>query len=276
MRTKNELLDAVRQLSLNSEHPCVTLVSVRDEAALGPYRVIVAHSNSPSSSGFGQPFRLPYLTTLKTTSIQVDLGSSCRLTLSGVDLRNVGTFWVCSTVKAPKTLKVLCRVTQVDECLLGVLRTAKFLCWLRGTSFEPTYLKRVSILLPALLSPAPFFSVIGASGVSVLALSLFCMNSPGARSSIEALLAACLGSLLLTAAALFIVKKVDLIQRARCCDLTLVASTWTEVAKPPLDKVVTSPLPTPPARFVRYIHYFLLVVGLVFGYHTTIICSRTA
>lgn len=84
MQTKNDLLDAVRQLDLGhaNREPLIHRVVVKDQALIGVHEVILT-----SDASFRVPVQLPYLTPTPDSEITLHLSGEDTVKLSGADLK---------------------------------------------------------------------------------------------------------------------------------------------------------------------------------------------
>jgi len=240
MATKNELLDAVRQLDQSGTEPSVIMVTARDAATLGPFDCVVS-----SNVVFRSPFRLPFLTKEATVLVQLTHGT---LRLTGADLclqaskhrsadvtdgndDDEGSFWVRAArsqrVGAPfnsKPLQVCVQVSAVQESVpVGVLNAVRFWRWISGTSntaADGANLPRAAAFL------GQFIARPGANPASLF--GALRTRSAGLAPALEGALAVGLGTLVLALTVIAVAKSSETSQAAHRLKITLVAFSWDE------------------------------------------------
>ena len=272
LQTKNELLDAVRQLDLSAAaEPHVLLVTASCLATLGPYDVVVSRNVA-----FRSPFRLPFLSA-RTTSVLVLQLSHGTLRLTGMQLHDLALasakdpdklLWV-QAVRLPgssyssKRLHVCMRVGVAPEsCPVGILGIVSFVAWLRGAPFVPTEVLALPPMAawcsefmarqPSLRRPAIILACVGCC---LVAIGVARARAEGAAAAIEGVLAAGTGALALALAAIARRKGDDVSELAHRFTLTLVSFSWTDDEPSPREpaSAATVALAACPPRFLRMV-----------------------
>jgi hypothetical protein len=250
MAAKNELLDAVRQLDLESTEPSVLMVTASDAATLGPYECVIS-----LNIGFRSPFRLPFLTKESVVTVQLTHGT---IRLNGADLcaqaaaasrrspdaddaDDEGSYWVRAlrppggvTGSNHRPLQVCVQVSapQEDTVPVGVLYAASFWGWMWGAPLVDgnaklpglaTLLGRLA-MTGAEANTVP--GVLGGLGAALLSLGVLRARSSGVVPALEGVLAAGLGTLVLALAVVTLAKRRETHQPAHRLKLTLVAFSW--------------------------------------------------
>jgi len=255
MRTKNELLDAVRQLDLSAREPQVLMVSVRDNSSFGPMEACVSRN-----VGFRAPFRLPLMTARHNSAVLVQLNAGC-VHLSGPEIRkaavNGSNVWVrasrdVGTSNSARRLALELRVQTDTIVPLGVAHVLSMWSWLHpSVDFLSAYPFAVSFLSTLFGMPLHPAYIFGAIALALLTLSSSRCGRPGVSAAVENIMTTGAGVLLLLAAAVAATRGKDWRELVYRYTVTLVSFSWDDSST---DKrnVETKP-PSCPERFLRMV-----------------------
>jgi len=257
MRTKNELLDAVKQLDLSSREPQVLMVSVRDDASFGPLEVCVSRN-----VGFRAPFRLPLITAHHNSAVLVQLSAGC-VQLTGPELRKASdsgsNVWVrasrdVGTSTSSRRLALEMHIQTESIVPLGVAHALSMWSWLqRAPSADfmaslPIAASYLSTFFSSPLHPAYIF---GAIALVLLTVSSSRCGRPGVSAAVENILTTGIGVLCVLASIVAAARGNDLREPVYRYRVTLVSFSWDDSS---IDKRnAEAKAPACPERFIRMV-----------------------